>query len=57
MVYTCDECSFLFYRAGEVKNCPCCEQENIRTATKEEIGRMKDILKQGKENIPYEKTR
>ena len=57
MIYTCEDCSFLFYRIAEVKKCPSCENENFRIATKEEIQRKQDILKRGRENSSYEKTR
>ena len=44
MIYTCEECGFLFYRVGEVKECPSCEENQIRSATKEEIQKLREHL-------------
>ena len=48
MTYACEDCGFLFYRAGEVKECPSCEKNNIRSATEEEAQRLQKLLEQGK---------
>jgi len=47
MTYACEDCGFLFYRIGEVKECPSCEKNHIRSATKEETQRLWELLKQG----------
>ncbi|MGI6685975.1 MAG: hypothetical protein ACOX47_11010 [Bacillota bacterium] len=51
MIYTCEDCGFLFYRAGEVKECPSCEKIHIRFATKEEIQKLQKPLEQGKPTL------
>ncbi|ADL06031.1 hypothetical protein [Lacrimispora saccharolytica] len=51
MTYACEDCGFLFYRAGEVKECPSCEKPHIRSATEEEIGRLEKLLEQGKTSL------
>ncbi|SMB89901.1 hypothetical protein SAMN00017405_0676 [Desulfonispora thiosulfatigenes DSM 11270] len=51
MIYTCEDCGLLFYRAGEVKECPFCEKNDIRFATKEEIKRLQTLLEQGKPTL------
>ena len=48
MTYACEDCGFLFCRAGEVRECPSCEKNNIRLATGEETGRLEKFLEQGK---------
>ncbi len=48
MTYVCENCGFLFYRAGEVKECPSCNVIVVRPATKEEIKRLQKLLLQGK---------
>ena len=44
MLYACEDCRFLFFREGEVKECPSCEKNNIRLATKEETARLHKLL-------------
>jgi len=36
MIYTCEDCGFLFSRVGEVDECPSCEGKHIRPATDKE---------------------
>ncbi|EHQ90654.1 hypothetical protein [Desulfosporosinus youngiae] len=48
MTYACEDCGFLFYRVGAVKDCPSCEKNNVRPATAEEAGRLEKLLEQGK---------
>jgi len=48
MAYACEYCGFLFCQAGEVKECPSCEKNNIRPATGEEADRLQKLLEQGK---------
>ncbi|MDO7786750.1 hypothetical protein [Desulforamulus aquiferis] len=63
MTYACKDCGFLFYRVGEVKECPSCEKNHIRSATQEETQRLQTLLARGKptllveEDKPYEETR
>ena len=47
MIYACEGCGFLFYRIGEVQECPFCEKNHIRSATEEEALRLQKILEQG----------
>ena len=51
MTYTCEDCGFLFIRAGTVKECPSCENTHIRPATEEETGRLEKLLEQGKPTL------
>lgn len=51
MIYACEDCGFLFYRAGAVKECPSCEKNNIRSATQEEVHRLQKLLEQGKPTL------
>ncbi|NLG93223.1 MAG: hypothetical protein GX485_06685 [Clostridiales bacterium] len=46
MTYVCADCGFLFYRAGEIENCPACEKSNIRSATEEEAQKLQELLEQ-----------
>ena len=39
MIYTGEDCHFLLHRFGEIKECPFCEEKNIRPATGEETQR------------------
>jgi Zn-finger protein len=48
MIYTCEDCGFIFSRMGEVKECPSCEKIHIRSATSKETKRLLEILEQGK---------
>lgn len=48
MTYACETCGFLFYRAGAVTECPSCEKNHIRSATKEEAQRLQKHLEQEK---------
>ncbi len=50
MIYACEECGFLFYRVGEVKECPACEKNRLRPANKEEIRQLQSFLNQPKTN-------
>ncbi|MEG6523836.1 hypothetical protein [Desulfotomaculum sp. 1211_IL3151] len=54
MTYACEDCGFLFYRAGEVRECPSCEKNHIRSATKEETQRLQTLLERGKPTLPVE---
>lgn len=51
MTYACEDCGFLFCRAGEVKECPSCEKNHIRSATEEETQRLQTLLEQGKSTL------
>jgi len=51
MTYACQDCGFLFCRVGEVKECPSCEKNHIRSATKEETQRVQKLLEQGKPTL------
>ena len=44
MVYYCEDCGFLFQRAGEVWKCPFCEGPRFRSATEEETERLRFLL-------------
>ncbi len=44
MIYACEDCSFLFYRAREVKECPSCEKNHIRPATRSEIEKLRKTI-------------
>ena len=50
MTYCCADCGFLFYRSGEVRECPLCEGLRFRLATAKEEERLQSLLKkeQGK---------
>jgi hypothetical protein len=47
MIYICENCGFLFCRMGEVRECPSCEKNDIRSVTGEEAGRLEKLLEQG----------
>lgn len=51
MTYACEGCGFLFCRVGEVKECPFCEKNHIRSATKEETQRLQKLLEQEKPTL------
>lgn len=44
MIYSCEDCGFLFRRIGEVKACPFCEGNRFRSATAEEEKRLQALL-------------
>lgn len=46
MIYCCEDCGFLFRRAGKILECPRCEREHIRPAAPEEAERLLSLLKQ-----------
>lgn len=46
MIYCCEDCGFLFRRAGKILECPRCEREHIRPAAPEEAKRLLSLLKQ-----------
>ena len=46
MIYACEDCGFLFCRAGEIKECPSCEKTHIHSANKEETQRLQTLLEQ-----------
>lgn len=48
MIYACEDCGFLFYRVGEVIECPFCEKNHIRFATGEESQRLQTLQERGK---------
>ncbi|MPM41476.1 hypothetical protein SDC9_88131 [bioreactor metagenome] len=48
MTYTCEDCGFLFRRAGAITVCPSCEKSRIRSATEEEAQRLQTLLEQEK---------
>ncbi len=50
MVYACEDCGFLFYRLGEILECPFCEGRHIRPASGEESQRLQELLRQGKQH-------
>lgn len=45
MTYFCDSCGFLFFRVGDVSQCPFCEGYSIRPATVEEAESLRLRLK------------
>ena len=48
MFYCCEDCGFLFRRAGKILECPRCERARIRPASPEEADRLLRLLsKQG----------
>lgn len=49
MTYYCVDCGFLFFRTGEVRECPLCEGHRFRLATGEEEERLQDLLKKEQE--------
>ena len=51
MTCACEDCGFLFCRAGEVKECPSCEKNNICLATEEETESLQKLLEQGKSTL------
>lgn len=51
LTYVCLSCGFLFRRAGEVRGCPSCEKDYIRTATEEEALRLTELLEQGRQAL------
>ena len=57
MTYACEDCGFLFCRTGAVEECPFCEKNHIRSATKEEAGRLQKLLEQEKPSTPDTKHR
>lgn len=44
MIYSCEDCNFLFQRTGEPSECPLCERKCIRAATDKEVKRFFEIL-------------
>ena len=44
MIYACEDCSFLFYRVREVNECPSCEKNHIRPATRNEIEKLRKTI-------------
>lgn len=50
MIYTCEDCGFVFCRMGEVEECPSCEKTHIRFANCEESRRLQELMEQG-ENV------
>ncbi len=51
MIHHCEDCDFLFCRAGEVKECPSCDKNDIRSPTGEEIQRLQIHAEQGKPTL------
>ena len=45
MIYCCENCGFLFQRAGEVQTCHSCEGYRLRPATHEESETLQFLLK------------
>lgn len=50
MTYYCNLCGFLFFRTGDVHECPSCEGRHFRPATPEEAERLQLLLKTGQKN-------
>lgn len=50
MIYTCEDCGFLFYRLGEIMECPFCEEKHIRPASIEESHSLLELLGRGDKN-------
>jgi uncharacterized Zn finger protein (UPF0148 family) len=46
MIFTCEDCGFIFCRIGEVMECPSCEKKHIRSAAEEEAQRLLELLEQ-----------
>lgn len=44
MIYRCEDCGFLFLRAGEVTECPFCENSHFRPATEDETKQLQTML-------------
>lgn len=57
MVYACEDCGFLFYRVGEILECPFCEKTHIRPATVEETEQIQPLLKLQKRTIDVKKEK
>lgn len=51
MIYTCEDCGFLFHRVSEITACPRCETTRIRHATEEEAAQFQtEISESMKQN-------
>jgi DNA-directed RNA polymerase subunit RPC12/RpoP len=48
MIYICQDCGFIFCRTGEIKDCPYCGKQRIRTATEEEDRQLRPFLEEQK---------
>jgi len=44
MTYICEDCGFVFYGAGEIKECPYCGKQHIRVPAEQEISQLKPFL-------------
>jgi DNA-directed RNA polymerase subunit RPC12/RpoP len=44
MAYICEDCGFVFYGAGEIRECPYCGKQQIRVLAEEEISPLQPFL-------------
>jgi DNA-directed RNA polymerase subunit RPC12/RpoP len=44
MAYICEDCGFVFYGAGEIRECPYCGKQRIRVLAEEEISPLQPFL-------------
>lgn len=50
MTYYCEDCGFVFYGAGEIRECPYCGSQHIHASTREEVGMLRPLSEQKESN-------
>jgi rubrerythrin len=46
VIYTCEDCGFLFYGAGEIRECPYCGGQRVHASTREQTETLQLFLQQ-----------
>lgn len=44
VIYTCEDCGFLFYGAGEIRECPYCGKQRIQASSAEDVEALSTCL-------------
>lgn len=53
MTYYCEDCGFVFYGAGEIKECPYCGMQRIYPSSREEISQIRPLLEPQESNYNF----
>ena len=54
VIYICEECGFVFYGAGEIRECPYCGKQRVHDSSGEDVETLRPFLEQQKTECLYD---
>lgn len=56
MTYYCEDCGFVFYGAGDIKECPYCGMHRINASSREEINQIRTFSGQQESDYNFKEA-